>query len=202
VGRGDHIGCRGRGIQRPVGRQPKATLLCVRRPSLPVVVIVMEHLPPEEEHSGASEDSGRSGFTPTPTPPPTPTHPHTHSHIYLVPSLNLTYMYTALTLSLHLGVWVVEATWAAKVVELKGQQVIGPRPLFSVTRLSLQMVGDRGRTSPTREKEEHSGASEDSGRSFSHTHTPSSKLQWLVSCLVPRLHSTYNPDTYNSTLDL
>ena len=65
-------------------------------------------------------------------------------------------------------------------------------------------VGDRGRTSPTRKKEGHSGASEDSGRSFSlththththsHTHLPRSKLQWYVSfCLVPRLHLTYIP---------
>ena len=32
-------------------------------------------------------------------------------------------------------------------------------------------VGDRGRTFPTREKEEHSGASEDSGRYLFDTHT-------------------------------
>ena len=50
-------------------------------------------------------------------------------------------------------------------------------------------VGDCGRTSPTREKEEHSGASEDSGRYLfdTHTHTfthTSTQLQVTVVRLI------------------
>ena len=50
------------------------------------------------------------------------------------------------------------------------------RPVGRRTKATLlcdktksSIVGDRGSTSPTRERKEHSGASH--GRSFSHTHT-------------------------------
>ena len=68
------MGRRGRGIQRQIGRQAKDTLLCDKTKSSSGgrgggTSPTRE----KEEHSGASEDSGRSFFT----------HIHTHSHIYL-----------------------------------------------------------------------------------------------------------------------
>ena len=74
-------------------------------------------------------------------------------------------------------------------------------------------VGDRGRSSPTRQKEEHSGASEDSGRYLCDTHTHTyihphiypvagySGTSHFVLSLVYTLH-IFLPDTYYSTLDL
>ena len=65
--------------------------------------------------------------------------------------------------------------------------------------------GDCGRMSPTREEEEHSGTTEDSGRSFSHTHiypVPSYSCtctSHFVLSLSYTLH-IFLPDTYYSTL--
>jgi len=106
---------------------------------------------------------------------------------------------------LYLEVCVVEATWAAGVVGFKDQQVIEPRSLFTVTRPSHQMVVIVAELFHTREEEEHSGTSEDSGRYFFDTHTLThtfTQFRVKVVHLISSCPSSTHIPTYYSTLDL